>query len=166
MIRAMNAVKVDGEALRKASREYGVPVATIQRRVDGLVAVDARPGPSTVLTREEEDKLRQYCLDMGYGLTIEDIKVVAYCIVAGSERSHPFKEVSAGCDWYEGFVRRHPQLSLRKPEADEGSCQTWPENGMVFNFWRERLYPHINGVWFCGWLCCPSPNNFSESTHE
>ena len=115
MIQAVNAVKVDGEALRKASREYGVPVATLKRRFDGLLAVDARPGPSTVLTREEEDKLYQYCLDMadmGYGLTIEDIKVVAYRIVAGSGRSHPFKEGSAGCDWYEGFLRRHPQLSL------------------------------------------------------
>ena len=95
----------------------GVPVATLKRRVDGLVAVDARPGPSTVLTREEEDKLCQYCLDMGYGLTIEDIKVVAYRIAAGSGRSHLFKEGSAGRDWYEGFLRRHPQLSLRKPEA-------------------------------------------------
>ena len=117
MIQALNAVKVDGKALRKASREYGVPVATLKRRVDGLVAVDARPGPSTVLTWEEEDKLCQYCLDMadmGYGLTIE---VIAYRIAAGSGRSHPFKEGSAGRDWYEGFLRRHPQLSLRKPEA-------------------------------------------------
>ena len=218
MIRAMNAVKVDGEALRKASREYGVPVATLQRRVDGLVAVDARPGPSTVLTREEEDKLCQYCLDMGCGLTIEDIKVVAYCIVAGSGRSHPFKEVSAGCDWYEGFVRRHPQLSLRKPEAllyaraknanakvvedfyaklaavcarlnilskpmqifnaDETGIskvhKPWMKvlakcgQKMVWSLTSgERGCTHmLNGVWFCGWLCCPSPNNFSESTHE
>ena len=78
-----------------------------------------KPGPSTILTRKE-DKLCQYCLDMadmGYGLTIEDIKVVAYCIAASSGRSHPFKQGSAGRDWYEGFLRRHPQLSLRKPEA-------------------------------------------------
>ena len=60
----MNAVKVDSKALRQALREYGVPVATLKRWVDGLVAVDARLGPSTVLTREEEDKLCQYCLDM------------------------------------------------------------------------------------------------------
>ena len=55
--------------------------------------------------------------DMGYGLTIEDVKMVAYRIVVGSGRSHPFKEGSTGRDWYEGFLRRHPQLSLRKPEA-------------------------------------------------
>ena len=102
MIRAVNAVEVEGKAHRQASREYGVPVATLKRRVDGLVAMDARPGPATVFTREEEDKLCQYCLDMadmGYGLTIEDVKMVAYRIVAGSGRSHPFKEGSAGRDW-------------------------------------------------------------------
>ena len=53
----MNAIKVVGKALTQASKEYGVPVASLKRRVDGLVDVDARPGPSTVLTREEEDKL-------------------------------------------------------------------------------------------------------------
>ena len=37
--------------------------------------------------------------DMGYGLTIEDVKMVAYRIVAGSGRSHLFKEGSAGRDW-------------------------------------------------------------------
>ena len=31
--------------------------------------------------------------DMGYGLTIEDVKMVAYRIVAGSGRSHLLRKV-------------------------------------------------------------------------
>ena len=54
---------------------------------------------------------------MGYGLTIEDIKVIAFKIADLSGRPHPFKNGRAGRDWYEGFLKRHPQLSLRKPEA-------------------------------------------------
>ena len=117
---ALEAVKVDSKGLREASREFGVPVTTLKRRVDGLVEVDARPGPSTVLSKEEEDRLYEYCLimaDMGFGLTIENIRIVAYRIAEASGRPHPFKNGMVGRDWYEAFVRRHPKLSLRKPEA-------------------------------------------------
>ena len=38
----------------------GVPVATLKRRIDGLVPMDARPGLSIIL----KDKLCEYCLDM------------------------------------------------------------------------------------------------------
>ena len=91
-------------------------MATLKRRIDGLVLMDARPGPSTILTCVEEDKLCQYCLDMadmGYGLTTEDIKVIAYCIAASSGRPHPFREGSAGCELHEGFMKRHLLLSLK-----------------------------------------------------
>lgn len=108
---------MSGKGLRQAAREYGVPVATLKRRVNGVVPVDARPGPATILMREEEDKLCQYCLDMGYGLGTEDTRVIAYRIVDASSRPHPFRNGSAGLDWYEGFLKRHPQLTLRKPEA-------------------------------------------------
>ena len=61
-----------------------MPVTTLKRKVDGLVPIDAKPGPPTVLTKEEEEKLCKYCLDMcdmGYGLTVEDVRRVAYRIV-------------------------------------------------------------------------------------
>jgi hypothetical protein len=52
---------------------YDVPITTLKRRIDGEVAIDAKPGPKTVLTKEEEEKLCKYCFDMcdmGYGLTV------------------------------------------------------------------------------------------------
>ena len=119
MIRAVDAVKL-GKGLRQAAREHGVPVTTLKRRVDRHVSVAARPGPSTILTCEEEEKLCNYCLDMadmGYELTTEDVRAVAYRIAESSGRPHPFNKGSAGREWYEGFLRRHPKLSLRKPEA-------------------------------------------------
>ena len=81
MTKAMEAVKLHNKGLRQAAQEYGVPVTTLKRRVDDEVAVDSRPGPETVLTTEEEKKLFQYIPDMGdmgYGLTIEDVRTVTF----------------------------------------------------------------------------------------
>ena len=54
--------------------------------------MEAKPGPGTVLTTKEEQKLFQYILDMcdmGYGLTVEDARAVAFQIAEASGRKHP-----------------------------------------------------------------------------
>ena len=74
----------EGHGLREASRLYNVPVETLRRRVTGKVDIDCRPGPRTVLTKEEEDKIAQYLIkmaDMGYGLTPDSVMRMVYDIV-------------------------------------------------------------------------------------
>ena len=44
----------NGNPLRKAARLYNVPVETLIRRVNETVSLKCKPGPSTVLTKEEE----------------------------------------------------------------------------------------------------------------
>lgn len=75
--------------------------------MDGTVPVDARPCLPTVLTKEEEEKLCKYCMDMcdmGYGMNVEDARTVAFCITESSGRVHPFKSGKAGRDWYWFYV--------------------------------------------------------------
>ena len=86
MSEALKAVKLNEKGVRQAAREFDVPVTTLKRRVDGEVPLNAKPGPPTVLTKEE-DKLCNYCFamcDMGYGLTVEDVKRVAFEIASNS----------------------------------------------------------------------------------
>ena len=149
MTRAVEAVKVHNKGLRQAAREHGVPVTTLKRRVDDEVAVDSRPGPETVLTSEEEKKLFQYILDMGdmgYGLTIEDVRTVAFRIAENSGRKHPFNEGKAGRDWYAGFCRCHSQLVLRKPEALSYSRAKCANAKTVEDFFAKlgALYARLN----------------------
>ena len=116
MVKALEAVKLHNEGL---TRQYDVPVTTLKRRVDDEVAVEAKPGPGTVLTTVEEQKLFQYILDMcdmGYGLTVEDVRALAFQIAEASGRKHPFREGKAGRDWLQDFAVT-TQLALRKPEA-------------------------------------------------
>ena len=55
--------------------------------MNGTVELDCRPGPSTVLTSEEEDRLQEYLVkmaDMGFGLIREIVMRVAYFIAEKS----------------------------------------------------------------------------------
>ena len=118
MLEAVKYVEAGG-GLREASRTYNVPIETLRRRVAGKVTLDCRPGPDTILTHEEEDVLAHYVLkmaDMGYGLGREDVMRVAFQIVQKSGRKHPFKEGKAGRCWMDGFMGRHPKLTLRAPQ--------------------------------------------------
>ena len=71
-----------------------MPVKTLRRRVIGKVSMDCHPGSDTVLTKEEEDALMQYCLkmaDMKFGPCREDVICTAYLIAEKSGRKHPLR---------------------------------------------------------------------------
>ena len=109
----------DGAGLRETSRLYNVPVETLRRRVTGTVEVGCRPGPATVLTDEQEDRLSLYLIQMseiGFGLTRDDIMRLAFSIAEKTHRQHPFKGEKAGRGWFDGFMSRHPKLTIRKPQ--------------------------------------------------
>ena len=98
---------------------YNIPVETFRRHANGSVEAGCKPGPSTVLTDEEEDRLATYLVemaDMGFGLSRDTVMELAFTIVEKSQRKHPFRDGRAGCAWFEGFRRRHPKLSLRSPQ--------------------------------------------------
>jgi hypothetical protein len=119
MVAAVGYVK-EGNGLREASRLYNIPVETLRRRVTGVVDILCKPGPSTVLTSEEEDRLVVYAIEMadrGFGLTPDDLMKLAYTIADKSGRPHPFRNGIAGRGWLEGFRKRHREISLRSPQS-------------------------------------------------
>ena len=110
----------DGMGVREASRLYNLPYETLRRRVAEKVDLECRPGPPTVLTKQEETELASYCVkmsDMGFGLSRTDVMVVAFKIVEASGRKHPFTDGAAGRAWFDGFRSRHPRLTLRSTES-------------------------------------------------
>ena len=60
MAAAVSEVEKQQLTLRESSRLYNVPLETLRRRVNGLVPMDCRPGPRTVLSEEEETKLADF----------------------------------------------------------------------------------------------------------
>uniref|UniRef100_A0A1X7TL34 HTH psq-type domain-containing protein n=1 Tax=Amphimedon queenslandica TaxID=400682 RepID=A0A1X7TL34_AMPQE len=80
MEQAVASVKSDAMGLREAARCYNVPVETLRRRVKGLVPVECKQDPPTVLSKEE-DQLYEYLInmaDMGYGITRDTLMRLAF----------------------------------------------------------------------------------------
>jgi hypothetical protein len=88
---------------------------------------------STSLLRyslQEEKLLADYlleCSKMHYGLTkVSAMKLASdYAIVNGRKVPESWhKNKSTGKDWFRGYLKRNPQLSLRTPEATSLSRAT------------------------------------------
>jgi hypothetical protein len=124
---ALRLINEDGKSVKYASTVCGIPQSTLYRwKQDGIDDVSRirRPGPRTVLTKEEEQKLVGYVLTMsqvGLGLTKDDLIRKVMEILADG-RDHPWNERPGqvpGRDWFEGFLRRNPEIVMRSNEKLE-----------------------------------------------
>ena len=123
---AVNAVKSKEMGYLKASIIYKVPRSTLVDYVKSNKAIDilttTKLGRKPALSDELENMLVTYCLDMEkrfYGLTASDIRRLAFQLAIRNGLRHPFSvgKSSAGKKWQRGFLKRHPQLSFRKPQG-------------------------------------------------
>ena len=141
MENAVKAVSNKEMGLLKASKFYSVPRSTLKDYVknNGKNTIDARIGRKPILPLELEKDLERYCLEMEdkyYGLTRNDIKRMAYCLAIRNNLQHPFskQKESAGRKWLNLFLKRHPNLSVRKPQpvSDARIKGFTPENVSKF----------------------------------
>jgi hypothetical protein len=103
--------------IRQVAREHGIAEQTLRDAIKKNV-VPKRPGPSTILTADEENELVGYCLNMqkiGFGLTKDAVNTMVMQIIESQNRKHPFK-ISPGKKWWQRFLRDHPILSFRIPQ--------------------------------------------------
>ena len=150
MGRALSALRNGDMGLNASSKAYGVPKATLKRHLlnQNVHANDEvkSHGRSTDLPREIEDELVQHILrleEMFFGLTAYDLRKLAFQIAEMNELQHRFnkeKEI-AGKKWYYRFLARHPEISLRKPEATSLARATGFNKPRVMSFFDilERI---------------------------
>nr|CAI5865938.1 unnamed protein product [Callosobruchus analis] len=126
MRRAILAVRAKEMGLKRASNHFGVPKSTLKDKVNSKVKdidqlVHSRLGRKPVLGDQLENILISYCLEMEkrfYGLRTKDVKKMAFLLAERNGLPHPFTEKnhSAGWKWLRSFMKRHPQLSFRRPQ--------------------------------------------------
>lgn len=124
-------------SVRKAATDHGISKSLLHLRFKKLKEKDDQnfdlpPIPQIrgsskyssmqVFNKQEEDMLEDYLIQaskMQYGLTYKQIRDFAYSYASKVSNKIPKTwedNKTAGVDWMKGFMRRHPKLSLRKPE--------------------------------------------------
>ncbi|KAJ8951920.1 hypothetical protein NQ314_007628 [Rhamnusium bicolor] len=112
---------------KTAARNFCIPLMSLKRRckAKNKLALNEKKklGSKTqIFTEEQEQELISHILDMEsrmYVLTSKDVRSIAYQLAVKNGIRHPFSEQTklARKDWLTGFHKRHPELSLRSPEA-------------------------------------------------
>ena len=101
---------------------YKIPRKTLRRHRDRKVNVPGCLGRSTDIPLNMENELVEKIQEMEkllFRLTPQDVRRIAYEFAEKSSLEVRFDKTSkmAGKDWLWGFMNRHPELSVRSPEA-------------------------------------------------
>lgn len=119
MKKALGEVRELHNSVKSTAKKYGIPRSTLQRHLQSGSAKKKLGRYTTVFTPEEEKELIEYVFHMDalfYGLSKKEFLELVYQYADMNGIPHQFKNGTAGSDWYKGFVVRHPDLTLRKPE--------------------------------------------------
>lgn len=127
MDKAIASVLANEMSIREASEYHAVPKSTLGRRVldKNKVAKGAAKHLGrfqTTFDREFEEELVQYAKDMErrfFGISYLDLRRLAFQLAGKNALPHQFNKEKqlAGKKWARLFMKRHPCLSLRQPEA-------------------------------------------------
>lgn len=121
MLKAVSACR-DGMSVKKASFQFDIPRATLTRHIKQQVSGDCKLGRyKPVFNSDMEKELSNHIVDMQerfYGLMPSDVRKLAFEFAEKLHIPHSFDSDAkmAGADWMGCFLKRHPELAIRKPE--------------------------------------------------
>ena len=137
MKEAVKNVVVDGMSIRTAAKAFDIKNSTLRRYVDKFKKTAAdemvyAPNYSCrqVFSADEELVLKDYLVkaaEIQYGLTCKQVRELAYQLAVRNKKKFPpswDENKSAGEDWFFCYMKRFPDLSLRRPEATSLSRAT------------------------------------------
>ena len=141
---AASEVVDNSRTVRTVAAEFSIPRSTLSRyvsryREDPEARMEPAYRHSQVFTAEQEGQLKEYllrCSEMFDGLTTVQARELAFEMAeANGVTMDKWKENGiAGIEWLHGFLERHPELVLRRPEATSlARCSAFnPHNVVIF----------------------------------
>ena len=96
---------------------------------------------------EEEKQIVETCIifaEWGYGLGKKEIISVVADYLKANKKQHLFKDGVPGDDWWYAFLSRHPNLSVRKPQALQLSRAKAANNETIDYWFLNILQPMLD----------------------
>ena len=135
---AVGAVKADKLSIRKAAAYYHVPRSTVHDRVHGR-GTDRPIGRPPALPQDIEDQIiaqAQQAAEEGFGIGVRQLQVKTARVAHRLSIETPFKEGIPGREWFAGVKKRHPDMSLRKPEATSSARLRTMKRSVVDDYFQ------------------------------
>lgn len=105
-----------GMPLRRAAINYGVPRSTLHRNAQTNQKVEATAGAPTIFKREEEELIVNWVKHLqkcAFPVSKETFMHSVATLAAKMGKIFPGGKTTPGRKWYEGFLRRNPEITMR-----------------------------------------------------
>ena len=123
MTKALTALREGWMGLNAVARLYSISKPTLRRPLTKYAnGSTLKRGRGTCLPHNFETNLVEHVVrqeKLLFGITRKDLMKLAYELAERNGLQHVFSrdKKSAEKDWFSRFIKRHPTLSLRQPEA-------------------------------------------------
>lgn len=118
---AMAAIKSGLMSQRQASKDFQIPQSTLSDYVRGRSNQDSKPGAKPILPPEIENMIAEKCVqasERGFGVSKQQLlSRVGHIAKAQNLPKIKSKTGMPGQAFWSGFKTRHPEITLRTPEA-------------------------------------------------
>lgn len=127
----------NGHPLSTTARQFNIPRSTLLYKSNGKLAENfKKPGPECILSIKDEECLLEwifYMSDRGFPISRDQLLDSVKILLDAVKKKTVFTKNRPGRHWYEGFCRRHPQLSQRmsqnltyaRSSLTEGKIRGW-----------------------------------------
>lgn len=128
----------NGVLWRAAARKYGIPRVTLMRKFQNHSETKGRPGPPTKFNVDQETMLVKwikYMAKTGFPVSKETLM---FSVDKLARDANFHKSTIPGRKWYEGFLKRHPDISKNQSKFNCAAlmCYTATNRCMVWRGWK------------------------------
>lgn len=136
-----------GISIGKAAKEFGIPKSTLHAKTTGKVPEIAKKGPPTVLTSEEENRLKKWILDkarLGFPMHPDKVKNAVQRVLKQVPRKNRFTDDRPGDKWLQLFLARNKEITVKQSEViSKGRASVTEEK---LRDWFRGVRKHVEEI--------------------